>query len=389
MEVAVTAAKRTWRAGRAVLFVVVVSALVVGCGSSPTGGGGGEVSKKDTATAAVKKLNAQLKGLDPKARRAKLIELAKKEGGSVNGYGSMNLDEADPIINKFQDATGIDVNYYRANSEDVLNRVIEESKANFKNGADVVFTNGPEMTILERKGLFASFDTPTTAHIAKQGVHPTWKWFYINTFTPAWNTKQISPAEAPKSWEDVLTKYNGKLAMELSDVDWFATLVKEYFIKQKGMTEAQAIQLFKKAASGAKVVDGHTLMTELLAGGEFGIAASPYLHRIRNLQGKGASLEWQPAIEPLIVRPNGVAIHATANHPASALLFTEFLLTDAQSQLLDIDRQPASSAVKGGGLPTKYKNIVVNVQTVIDELDKWTKLYEDVVKQSGKKVIEK
>jgi iron(III) transport system substrate-binding protein len=370
------------------LLVLLVSALAVGCGSPSSEGKGDKLKTKDTASSAVRKLNAQLKGLDAKQRRKKLIELADKEGGSVDAYGSTNLDEAEPFIKEFEDATGLKVNYYRANSEDVLGRVIEESKAGFK-GADVVFTNGPEMTILQRKGLLATFDTPATAEIPKQGVHPTWKWFYLNTFTPGWNTKQISPSEAPKTWEDVLTKYNGKLAMELSDVDWFATLVKKYFIAEKGLTEKQAVDLFKKAAAGAKVIDGHTLMTELLSGGEFGIAASPYLHRIVHMKKQGAPLDWEPAIEPLIVRPNGVGIHSAAQHPASALLMTEFLLTDAQSKLLEVDRQPASAAVEGGGLPTKYKNVVVDVETVIDEFDKWSKLYEDVVKQSGGKVVKK
>lgn len=358
-------------------------------GCSPTEGDdeGGASKPKDTATAALRKLNTQLKGLEGAKRRERLVELAEKEGGSVDAYGSTNLDEAGPIIEKFEDETGITVNYYRANSEDVLRRVIEESRASYK-GADVVFTNGPELTILDRRGLLARFDTPASAEITKQGVHPTWKWFYINTFTPAWNTKEISAAQAPKTWEDVLTKYKGRLAMELSDVDWFATLVKEYFMADKGLSEEEAVQIFKRAASGAKVVDGHTLMTELLAGREFGIAASPYLHRIEFMKKDGAPLEWEPAIEPLIVRPNGVAIHSSAERPAAALLFSEFLLTDAQSQLIEFDRQPASEAVAGGGLPTRYENVVVDVETVIDELDKWSALYEDVVKQSGGDVIE-
>jgi iron(III) transport system substrate-binding protein len=377
-------ARRRWRA---TVLALLATAVLGACGSSPTADSGEGAGKpKDTATGALQKLNAKLDGLDAKQRRERLIALAEKEGGSVDAYGSTNLDEAGPIIEDFEDKTGIDVNYYRANSEDVLNRVIEETRAGYA-GADVVFTNGPEMTILQRRGLLASFETPATEGIPKQGVQPTWKWFYINTFTPAWNTDEIGADEAPKTWEDVLTKYQGKLAMELSDVDWFATLVKEYFMK-KGLSQDEAVELFTRAASGAKVVDGHTLMTELLAGGEFGIAASPYLHRIVKLKKEGASLEWEPAIQPLIVRPNGVGIHSGAERPASALLFTEFLLTDAQSQLLEIDRQPASAKVAGGGLPTRYENIVVDVETVIDELDKWTDLYEQVVKHSGEQVIE-
>jgi iron(III) transport system substrate-binding protein len=58
--------------------------------------------------------------------------------------------------------------------------------------------------------------------------------------------------------------------MELSDVDWFATLVKEYFMGEKGMSEDEAVQLFKQAAAGAKIIDGHTLMTEPLRAASLG-----------------------------------------------------------------------------------------------------------------------
>jgi iron(III) transport system substrate-binding protein len=241
---------------------------------------------------------------------------------------------------------------------------------------------------VDREELLAPLESPVTEDITSEGIQENWVWMYINTFTPAWNTKAISPAQAPKSWEDVLTKYEGQLAMEAADIDWFATLVKEYFIKEKGMSEQEAVDLFKQAAGGGVVVDGHTLMTELLAAGEFDIAASPYLHRVQQLQGDGASIEWEPAIEPLVARPNGIGIHAAAERPASAMLFTEWALTDAQPLLFEFDRQPASTAVEGGGLPTQYENVVVDVEAVIDEFDKWSGLYEEVVRESGGDIIE-
>jgi iron(III) transport system substrate-binding protein len=365
--------------------------IAAACGGSPTaereGGGGGFGGIRDETADKIADINSELEGLSDEERREELIAMAAEEGGIVSVYGSTNLDEMGPIIDEFEDATDVTVNYYRANSEDVLQRLVEEARAEFR-GVDVVNTNGPEMTIIDREGLFAPIETPVSEDITPEGVSETWIWMYINTFTPAWNTDAISPSEAPKSWEDVLTKYQGGLAMEAADIDWFATLVKDYFVAEKGMTEDEAVDLFKQAASGGVVVDGHTLMTELLAAGEFDVTASPYLHRVLQLKGDGAKIEWEPAIEPLVARPNGIGIHSAAKSVAAALLFTEFVLTDAQALLPELDRQPASTAVEGGGLPTEYENIVVDAEAVVDELDKWSGLYDEVVRSSGEEVIE-
>jgi iron(III) transport system substrate-binding protein len=379
--------QRSWKGRAAVCALLIVMAA---CGGSPTAepeeSGTGFTDLRAKTAQKIEDINRELEGLSPDQRRKELIAMAAKEGGQVSVYGSTNLDEMGPIIDEFEDATDITVNYYRANSEDVLQRLIEEARADFR-GVDVVNTNGPEMTIIDREHLLAPYETPVADDITPQGVHETWIWMYINTFTPAWNTNQITPAEAPRSWVDVLTKFKGELAMEAADIDWFATLVK-YFQEKEGMSEDEAVELFKDAAAGGVVVDGHTLMTELLAAGEFGVAASPYLHRVLQLKGDGAPIEWEPAIEPLVARPNGIAIHSAAKSVASAMLFSEYVLTDAQNMLLELDRQPASTAVEGGGLPTAYDNILVDVEAVVDEFDKWTTLYDEVVRSSGQDVIE-
>ena len=379
--------KRSTRYLGAMVALLLIAAA---CGGSPTAepeeSGTGFGDLKDQTAKKIEDINAELEGLSPEERREELIAMAEEEGGLVEVYGSTNLDEMGPIIDEFEDATDVTVNYYRANSEDVLQRLIEEARAGYR-GVDVVNTNGPEMTIIDREGLFAPIETPAAEDITPQGIHETWIWMYINTFTPAWNTDEISPSEAPKSWQDVLTKYKGQLAMEAADIDWFATLVK-YFEEEEGMTEEVAVQLFKDAAAQGVVVDGHTLMTELLAAGEFGIAASPYLHRVLQLKGDGAPIEWEPAIEPLVARPNGIAIHSAARNVASGLLFSEYVLTDAQNMLIELDRQPASTAVEGGGLPSAYENILVDVEAVVDEFDKWSRLYDEVVRSSSQDVIE-
>jgi iron(III) transport system substrate-binding protein len=149
------------------------------------------------------------------------------------------------------------------------------------------------------------------------------------------------------------------------------------------MTEKEAVDLFRKAASGARMVDGHTLMTELLAAGEFSVASSVYKHRAEQLKKDGAPVEWEAPVEPIVIRPNGVGIYADTKVPATALLFADFMLTDVQNMLLEFDRTPASSKAPGGGIPSEYEVLVADLRDLNDEREKWEGLYEEIARSSG------
>jgi iron(III) transport system substrate-binding protein len=367
-------------------FVVVFLALVAGCGGSPTA----EKDSSEVGTEGATKLRAvyeKVNGLSPRERRETLLELAEQEGGELSVYGSANLDEAEPIMSAFDDMSGIDPSLYRASSSDLLQRILQETKARFKNGADVIYTNGPELQVLDDEKYLLPLESPFTEDLVQETVvSENWAPIYLNAFTAAWNTSRVPGARAPKTWEDVLTEHSGHLAMEVGDWDWFATLVTQYFAK-KGVGEKESIDLFEKAASGAQMVDGHTLMTELLAAGEFDVAASVYKHRAAQLKRKKAPVEWEPPVEPIVIRPNGVGIYAGTDKPATALLFADFMLTDVQEMLIEFDRTPASTAVAGGGVPKGYELLVADLRKLNDEREKWEGLYEDIARRSGK-VIE-
>ena len=379
---------------RLVAVCMVMAMLAVACSSSPTseggGGDGNEASSGESEGAKrLEEIYTELEGMDVEQRREALIKIVEEEeDGQLNLYGSTNLDEADPIIAAFEEATGLEPNLYRASSTDVAQRILQEADADFA-GADLVYTNGPEMSILDNEELLLPLESPAIdSMVPETVVSENWAPIYLNLFTAAWNTDRVSAADAPKTWEDVLTKFEGTLAMEVGDYDWFTTLVTQYFMEEKGMTEEEAVQLFKDAAAGASMVDGHTLMTELLAAGEFDAASSVYKHRAASLREKGAPVAWEPAVEPLVVRPNGIGILADTQHPAASLLFADFMMTDVQDMLLQFDRTPASTEAEGGGIPTEYDVLLADLQLLYEEVDKWEGLYEEVANESGGEVLE-
>lgn len=374
---------RRGRGGSGALLALAC-AIAVGCGGSPTSPGNSGTPNRAGAPK-LEAVYAKVKGLSPAERRKALIEMAEKEGGKLNVYGSANLDEAEPIMAAFEDTTGIEPNLYRASSSDLLERILQEAGAHFKGGADVVYADGPELQVLDDKRLLLPLTSPFTKDLVQKSiVSRNWAPVYLNAFTAAWNTKRVSPAQAPRSWEGVFQNFHGKLAMEAGDWDWFATLVTQYFEKRKGMSEAEAVDLFRSAASEARMIDGHTLMTQLLGAGEFDVVADAYKHRAAQLKRKGAPVEWQPPVQPIVVRPNGVGIASDTDVPATALLFSDFMLSDVQKMLIGLDRTPASYKVPGGGIPAGYDVLIADLRTLNRERDKWEKLYEDIARQSGK-----
>ena len=70
---------------------------------------------------------------------AKLVEAAKKEGGRVVVYGSLENDTMDLLSAAFKKKTGLDVDYWRDAANKVTDRVTAESRAG-KPQADVVLT---------------------------------------------------------------------------------------------------------------------------------------------------------------------------------------------------------------------------------------------------------
>ncbi len=372
------------------LACALAAVVVAACGSPPTANeqaqGGSEGAGGDTGKGAeaLQAVYDQLEGLEGDERTEKLVSLAEEEACEIGFYTSTNVDESGPVTEAFSDEYDIDVSLYRAGSETVVQRVIQEAEANFA-GADVVANNGPEMTIIDSEKLLLPLETPVKEDIVEFGVFDNWAAQYLNVFVAAWNTDRIKPGEEPTSWEEVLG-YGEGLAMEAGDYDWFATLVK-WFQEEKGMSEEEAVNLFREAATNSTVVDGHTLMAELLAAGEYDLTASSYQHRIPQLAKDGAPVEWQPAVEPAVVRPNGIGIHRDTDCPASALLFVEFSLTKGQELLIEFDRSPASTAVEGG-FPEDVETILVDVEALLEEADKWEGLYEEVIQGSGGEVIE-
>jgi iron(III) transport system substrate-binding protein len=256
---------------------------------------------------------------------------------------------------------------------------VTEARAN-RFDVDVVETNGPELESLHREKLLQEVKSPYLADLIPQAILPHREWIgtRLNIFAMAYNTKLVKKEELPKTYQDLLNpKWKGKLGIEAEDADWFAAVIGQ-------LGEEKGLKLFHDIVStnGLSVRKGHTLLTNLVASGEVPLSLTVYNYKAEQLKNKGAPLDWF-VIPPAIARPNGVGITKRAPHPNAAVLFFDFMLTDAQPILLQRDFVPTSKKVDTplNKMPLKF----VDPKIILDENEKWTKLYDEIITKQSRR----
>lgn len=364
---------------RGLLIVLVAVALTLaGCGTSPTAqapANGGDSSAGPFA---------KYSGLTGSDRTQKLLADARAEG-KLDIYTS-NTDIQD-FVKEFEKAyPGIKVNAFRANSETVLQRIQQEAGAK-RTANDVVDTDDFELDALNSQGMLATYQSPVRDRLRKEALFPGWTATRFNAFVVGWNTKLVPAGQEPRSFEDLADpKWKGKLAMELSDFDWYMSL-HTYLTTKKGMTSAQADDLFKRLTANAKVVKGHTVMGELLSAGQFSVALSIYSHTIDKAANKdGAPVAFRPVVAPVILRPNGAGLMRDAKHPAAALLWMDWALTDGQQPVAKAFRIPAQTNVPGftDPIPAGTETFDVPQDLLVKESKHWSDAYDDLIRGAPK-----
>jgi iron(III) transport system substrate-binding protein len=366
------------------LVVGAVALLLAGaCADSPTEESDGGGSTSQDSKTGYEDVLAEIEGLTGKARTDKLVELAGEEGGTLNVYTSMTSEVEDEVAGAFGDTYDIDVSVYRADSETVLQRLLQESQANFP-GADVAETNGTELFILNNEDVLADYESDLQDDLVEGSVYEGWTADRFNKFVISWNTESVSDSERPKSWEDLADpKWNGQLALEPSDVDWYKTLY-EYWVNEAGKSEEEANKLFEDMAGDALFVKGHTLTGDLLGAGDFQVAASNYSYLVQGVIDGGAPVAWEPPVEPIISRANGVGLVKNGEHPATAILFVDWILTDGQKVLQEFALDPARSDL---ATTPNAQEVLVDLEDLIANQEEWTDRYEQLV-ELGKVVEE-
>jgi iron(III) transport system substrate-binding protein len=360
-------------------------ALLAACGGSPTapptsGDAGGSGREDSDLAQAAKETYDRFNGMSGQERTDELVACAEEEG-QLNVYTSNS--DMDDLIDVFEDEYDVTVNNYRAQSETVLQRLLQEDEAGYY-GADVFETNALELNVAADEGLLYPYESELREQVREEGrQYEDWTATRFNVFVVGWNTDKVAPDEVPTSFEDLADpKWKGRISMELGDVDWF-TALHDYYVDEQGWSEEEFTDLMTGMAANSQVVKGHTTQAELLGAGQFDVAVSSYSHSIDKAARKGAAVAWQPEngqpVQPLVVRPNGIGLLKTATNPCAATLFVDFELTGGQEVFADKFRIGSIEGSGSGAVLQGLDTFPVPDDKLLEEPDKWNKAYEDVI----------
>jgi iron(III) transport system substrate-binding protein len=361
---------------------VAVTLVLAACGGAPTassssGDGGNGREESDLAVAA-KEVFDRFNGMSGQERTDELVACAEEEG-QLNVYTS-NTDMED-LIDVFTDEYDVEVNNYRAGSESVLQRLLQEDEAGYY-GADVFETNALELGVADQEGLLYPYEGELRDSVLEQGRQAEgWTATRFNAFVVGWNTDNVKPGEEPTSLEELAEpEWKGRISMEVGDVDWF-TALHDYYVEEQGMSEDEYTDLMTRLASNSQVVKGHTVQGELLSAGQFDVGISLYSHTVDKAAAGGAPVAWMPAsgepVQPIVSRPNGIGLVKTATNPCAALLFIDFELTGGQDVFKEAFR---IGSIEGTDNPlSEFETYPVPEEKLLEDPDTWNKAYEDVV----------
>jgi iron(III) transport system substrate-binding protein len=142
------------------------------------------------------------------------VEAAKKDEVVVV-YGAVPPPTMAAVNTPFEKKYGIRVEYWRASTTQILERVLNEMRAG-RPHVDVIEGNIGTQLILEKEGFLSRFFPPSTAQfpqhlLNKQTAQVPWR---TNPVSIVYNTDLVKKGDVPRNFTDLLQpKWNGKISL--------------------------------------------------------------------------------------------------------------------------------------------------------------------------------
>jgi iron(III) transport system substrate-binding protein len=316
---------------------------------------------------------AMYRGAD---RQQLLLEGAQREGKLVY-YTTLTWLET--LAREFEKKYPfVTVEFYRADAKDLTERVINEYKAG-RFATDVMNTTDATLLVLHEEGILQEFWLPDlTAYpteVQKAGTQGgvVYLGSGANHISLGFNTTLVSPAEAPRTLDDLLDpRWKGRMTLTANNTgaNWvgMALETKGRDYVQRFGTQDVKLQSMSGAALAQLVVSGEVPLSPVIFDNNIAVAKE-----------KGAPVEWRP-LEPVIVNVQSAALASRAPNPHTALLFLDFVHSREGQELV---RKGGVDATRLDMLPPDKTFQKVNMYSKypLDEYERRFTEWERVLKQ--------
>lgn len=262
-------------------------------------------------------------------RADEIEKMARKEGRLVF-YTSLALPDAMALGDKFRKKYPfLKTEVNRLSNTKLLNRVLAEKRAR-KNLVDVITCKGDAIFLLQKKGLLAKYASPERkfygdAFKDKEGY---WTDVYPTVHTLVYNTRMVSPDEAPTKYSDLLNpKWKGKIGINTNNYMWSEVMM-QIMGREKGIEYLEAL-----SGQDPIVRAGSTLNIMLVAAGELAMAVSVNANLVQKEMAKGAPVKWAK-LKPYYGDLHPAAMVVGAPHPNASKILIDYMLSQEGQELI-------------------------------------------------------
>ena len=314
----------------------------------------------------------------PAQAPARLADSAGKER-EVVWYTAMNTPDSAPLRNRFREKyPELTLTILRQPGEKIRTRILTETRAG-KFFWDVVSFNHLDMDALAHENLLATYASPETKNGFPAGaVDPRGRWaaIYVRQYVIGYNTRSVPPADAPKSWEDLLQpRWKEKFAMDEGDIEWYAAML-DYLGRERGGAFMRAL-----ARQNPQLRRGHSLLGKLLVAGDFPLALV-HAAEMEEAKRAGAPVDWVKTLDPVVTSPSQIAVSAKAPHPNAARLFVDLVLSaEGQALIRGRGRVPARNDLGADSAPIPLRLHYVNPE-LAREVDRHEKEFRETFQRN-------
>lgn len=290
---------------------------------------------------------AMMMGISSLSVTAFAADDSLEDTGKLTLYYSNSTEWADPIIQEFEDQTGIEVSLVQDGTSSLFARIKAEAG---NPQADVVW-GGVIDTYRANQDLLQEYTSSEVDSLKPEAVDPNgyYTGFGMGPMVMIYNTELVPEDEAPTKWSDLLDeKYKGQIACAdpTSSSSSFACIMS--IILAYGTEDGKGYDFVEDLVHNldGKVLSSSSGVYKGVSDGEYMVGLTYEEAALRYIE-SGANIQVVYPEEGTSSSPSGVAVIKDCQNPKSAQMFIDYLSgKEVQSQLGDLYRRSVRTDVE-------------------------------------------
>lgn len=301
-------------------------------------------------------------------------------------YSIIHDEETQALTELFTKKTGIPVQYLRATTGELVNRVITEKD---DPQADILLGGASSYHIkLANEGALEGYASPAAKNIPPYacGTGNTWTGFCVLTLGIGVNSNRFAEKfpgkELPKTWEDLTDpSYKGEIVLTNPAASSTAYLFVQNQLQRLG-SEKGWEYLIALSKNVGQFPDSGSAPAKLVGTGEYALGIS-YIHAVTKYKSQGFNVK-VVAPPQSVGDVDAVAILKNAKNLKAAKAFVDFMLSaEAQELMSSIDYtipvNPEAKAQEGSASVKDLDLINYDVKKAASEKDEVLKKWNSLI----------